>query len=402
MGLPLPQLRGLHVRLEGALTVDIEPFTISQRAGRARTGILQTSHGPVRTPAFMPVGTQASVKACHPAEVRASGADILLGNFYHLALSPGVELVERMGGLHRFMAWPGPILTDSGGYQLVSLAELVELDDYGVTFRSHRDGSRLQLTPEAVVAGQRRLGSDVIMALDQPVAYGVSPELAREATRRTHLWAERCRQVEVGASLLFGIVQGGFDPRPRRESAGRIAALGFDGLALGGLVLGEPAQVRQAAIDACVDELPEGLPRYVMGLGTDLDLLDAVGRGIDLFDCVLPTRLARTGVALTGQGRLPLRRARFREDGRPLEADCACPACADFSRAYLRHLYLAGEILAHRLLSLHNLQHLGDLMAAARGAIARGQLEVLVQERAQRLTGAGEPGDGPGPAPVPA
>ncbi|MGC1185578.1 MAG: tRNA guanosine(34) transglycosylase Tgt [Candidatus Dormiibacterota bacterium] len=363
-------------------------FSISARDGRARRGSLRTANGEVQTPAFMPVGTHATVKACSPEEVAQTGAEVLLCNFYHLSLRPGIGLIQELGGLHRFMGWSGSILTDSGGYQLVSLGELVELDDGGVTFRSPYDGATIELTPTGVVEGQMRLGSDVIMALDQPVPYGTPTELAEVATHRTHLWAERCRQVDTGSSLLFGIVQGGFEPRARALSAELIAGLGFDGIALGGLVLGEPPPVRHLAIDACVEHLPEQLPRYVMGLGTDIDLLEAITRGIDLFDCVLPTRLARTGTALTDRGRISLRQSRFRRDGRPLEEGCSCPACSSFSRAYLRHLYGAGEILAHRLISLHNLCHLGRLMGEVRQAIGEGQLQTLVGRR-RRLLGEG-------------
>ncbi len=360
-------------------------FNVLTRDGRARRGTLQTAHGQVETPAFMPVGTHAAVKACDPAEVTQSGAEMLLANFYHLSLRPGVDLITEMGGLHRFMGWSGSLLTDSGGYQLVSLGQLVELDDEGVTFRSPYDGDTIKLSPRSVVEGQLKLGSDVIMALDQPVPFGSSAPVAEEATRRTHLWAARCRQVDTGSSLLFGIIQGGFDVGRRAESAEVIANLGFDGAAIGGLVLGEPPQVRQPAIDACVGHLPDNLPRYLMGLGTDLDLLDAVSRGVDLFDCVLPTRLARTGTALTNRGRLSLRQARFRRDGEPLDGACKCPACAGFSRAYLRHLYLAGEILAHRLLSLHNLWHLGRLMAGARKAIEERQLQDFIERHRRGL-----------------
>ena len=361
-------------------------FTILARDGRARRGTLRTAHGEVQTPAFMPVGTHATVKACDPLEVAQAGAEMILANFYHLSLRPGVELIAEMGGLHQFMGWPGSILTDSGGYQLVSLGELVELDDTGVTFRSPYDGDTIQLTPKGVVEGQLKLGSDVIMVLDQPVPFGTSLQLAEIATRRTHRWAEQCRQTDTGSAMLFGIVQGGFELGLRAESAEVIAGLGFDGVALGGLVLGEPPQVRQPAIDACVQHLPEHLPRYVMGLGTDLDLLDSVARGVDLFDCVLPTRLARTGTVLTDRGRLSLRQARFRRDSRQLEPVCECPACSRFSRAYLRHLYVAGEILAHRLLSLHNLWHLSQLMAGTRLAIEVGGLQEFLESRRRQLS----------------
>ena len=342
----------------------------------------------------MPVGTHATVKACDPQEVAWAGAEMLLANFYHLALRPGVDLIAEMGGLHRFMGWTGSILTDSGGYQLVSLGELVELDDSGVTFRSPYDGDSIRLTPKGVVEGQLKLGSDVIMVLDQPVPFGTSPQQAVIAGQRTHLWAEQCRQTDTGQALLFGIVQGGFEIGPRAASAERIAGLGFDGVALGGLVLGEPPQVRQSAIDACIRNLPDHLPRYVMGLGTDLDLLDSVARGVDLFDCVLPTRLARTGTALGKGGRISLRQARFRRDPAQLESGCDCPACSRFSRAYLRHLYLSGEILAHRLLSLHNLRHLGRLMAGARQAIEAGRLLEFIDSRRRELTEEAPPWSG--------
>jgi queuine tRNA-ribosyltransferase len=337
----------------------------------------------------MPVGTHGSVKACHPDEVARSGADMLLANFYHLALRPGIELIEHLGGLHRFMGWSGSILTDSGGYQLVSLGHLVEFDDEGVTLRSPYDGSRIRLTPEQVVAGEVRLGVDVAMVLDQPVGFGASPERARDATRRTHLWAQRCRQVAAGSSLVFGIVQGGFEVESRRQSAALIGELGFDGVALGGLVLGEPGPVRFAAVAACVECLPERLPRYLMGLGSDLELLTAIAQGVDMFVCVGPTGVARPGVALTPGGRLALRRGRYRDDARPLEPGCQCPACQRFSRAYLRHLHLAGEILAHRMMSLHNLHHLGALMAEARAAIGAGELESMIAGRIRDLTEGG-------------
>jgi queuine tRNA-ribosyltransferase len=351
-------------------------LSIAAGDGAARTGTLRTAHGSVRLPAFMPVGTHAAVKACHPAEVRDCGADIILCNAYHLALRPGADLVEGLGGLHGLMRWDGPILTDSGGYQLVSLDGVASLDDEGATFVSPYDGSRLRVTPEEAVGLQARLGADVIMCLDHPVAYGAADAAAAEATARTHRWAERCRRAHPGRDrhLLFGIAQGGFDAAARRRSAEIVAGLDFDGVAIGGLALGEPPPVMEAMAAAALEHLPEGLPRYVMGLGTDAELLAMVGAGVDMFDCVLPTRLARNGTALTCGGRLPLRRAVRRDDPRPLEEGCPCPACAGgFSRAYLRHLFAAGEILAHRLLSLHNLTHLGGLMAGARAAIAQGR-----------------------------
>ncbi|HVD03787.1 MAG TPA: tRNA guanosine(34) transglycosylase Tgt [Candidatus Dormibacteraeota bacterium] len=363
-------------------------FTVLQREGSARRGALRTAHGLVQTPAFMPVGTHATVKACHPDEVAATGAEMILGNFYHLSLRPGLDLIAKMGGLHSFMSWPGSILTDSGGYQMVSLSRLLEFDDEGVTFRSPYDGGKVRMTPESVIAGQVRIGVDVAMALDHPSAFGAAEEQIRDATRRTHLWAARCREVASGPTLVFGIVQGGFEPALRRASAATVARMGFDGLAIGGLVLGEPAPIRHAAIEACVDAVPEGLPRYLMGLGSDVELLDAVTQGIDMFDCVLPTRLARTGTAMTRHGRLVLRRSVFRDDDRPLEVGCDCPACARFSRAYLRHLYQSGEILGHRMVSLHNLHHLGRLMAEVRVALETGAFpEVVARRRADLAVG---------------
>lgn len=348
------------------------PLRIEHRDGTARSGVLHTAHGDVRTPAFMPVGTHATVKACTPQEVRNTGADILLCNGYHLVLRPGVELVERAGGLHKWMRWDGPILTDSGGFQLVSLTDVARIDEDGATFVSPYDGTRARITPEDAVAAQGRLGADVVMCLDHPVAYGASPELTREATERTHRWAERCRRAHPGEGhLLFGITQGGFDPTLRADSARHVAGLGFDGLAIGGLALGEPPPVMQAMAEAALEHIPDEAPRYVMGLGTDAELLAMVALGIDMFDCVLPTRLARNGTALTAGGRLSLRQAQHREDLRPLEAGCPCPACeGGYTRSYLRHLFQAGEILAHRLVSLHNLTHLGTLMAGTRQAIA--------------------------------
>jgi queuine tRNA-ribosyltransferase len=370
---------------------------ITARDGAARTATLHTAHGDIRTPAFMPVGTHATVKACLPDEVRATGADVLLCNGYHLVLRPGVELVEQAGGLHRFMGWDGPILTDSGGYQLVSLQDVTGIDDSGATFVSPYDGTRLRMSPEEAVSAQARLGADIVMCLDHPVAFGASPALTAEATARTLRWAERCRAVHPGEGhLLFGIAQGGFDPALRGDSARAVAGLGFDGMAIGGLALGEPPPIMEAMARAAVEELPDDLPRYVMGLGTDAQLLAMVALGIDMFDCVLPTRLARNGTALTAGGRLSLRQSRHRADLRPLEDGCPCAACAGgFGRAYLRHLFACGEILAHRLVSLHNLTHLGRLMAEARQAISDGRFRGF---RREVLAGLAAGVDAPGAA----
>ncbi|MFN2452428.1 MAG: tRNA guanosine(34) transglycosylase Tgt [Candidatus Dormibacteria bacterium] len=362
-------------------------LAIAARDGAARAGTVTTAHGAFTTPAFMPVGTHATVKSLDPTEVRACGAEILLCNGYHLMLRPGVELVERAGGLHRFMGWDGPILTDSGGYQLVSLEDRAVVEDDGAVFVSPYDGTRLRVRPEDAVAAQSRLGSDIIMCLDHPVAYGASAARTEEATARTHRWAERCRAAHPapGRQLLFGIAQGGFDPQLRAASARLVAGLDFDGMAIGGLALGEPVAVMAAMAEVSVAELPERLPRYVMGLGTDNELLTMVGLGIDMFDCVVPTRLARNAVALTRAGRLSLKQAAWRDDLRPVEEGCPCSCCRRFSRAYLRHLFGAGEILAHRLVSIHNLTHLAQLMAEAREAIVMGRFADHRAEVAERL-----------------
>ena len=366
--------------------------------GAARAGRLTTAHGVVRTPAFMPVGTHATVKALDPTEIHATGADILLCNAYHLALRPGVDLVERMGGLHTFMQWDGPILTDSGGYQLVSLRHVARIDDDGADFVSPYDGTRRWITPETAIGNQARLGADIIMCLDHPVAYGTDDAGVREATARTHAWARRCREAHPGEGrLLFGIAQGGFDTDLRRESAATIAAMDFDGVAIGGLAVGEPVEVMEAMTAASVSQLPEDGARYFMGLGTDAELLAMIGLGVDMFDCVVPTRLARTATAMTPEGRLSLVRSDVREDVRPIDEECPCSTCRRFSRAYLRHLFKAGEILGHRLVSLHNVTHLSRLMAGAREAIEAGRFAAYRAEVEARLrlrpeqTGAAEP-----------
>ncbi len=361
-------------------------FVVGVCDAAARTGTLTTAHGTVRTPAFMPVGTHATVKALHPDEVRATGVDILLCNAYHLALRPGIDLIERAGGLHRFMGWDHPILTDSGGYQLVSLVEVATVDDDGAVFVSPYDGSRLRVTPEEAVRNQARLGADVVMCLDHPVAHGTAPDVAAEATERTHRWAERCRAAHPGEGrLLFGIAQGGFDSEARGDSARFMSALDFDGVAIGGLSVGEPVETMLAMTAASVAELAADRPRYFMGLGTDSELLAAVGLGVDMFDCVVPTRLARNGSAMTPDGRLSLRNAAARDELGPIDPDCPCAACAGFSRAYLRHLFQSGEILAHRLVSLHNITHLARLMDGARSAIREGRFTEFRAERDGRL-----------------
>jgi queuine tRNA-ribosyltransferase len=355
--------------------------------GAARAGTLRTAHGDVPTPAFMPVGTKATVKSLHPDEVRSQGAAILLGNAYHLHFRPGEETIEELGGLHRFMGWDGPILTDSGGFQVFSLRDtLLASDDDGVTFRSVYDGAEERFTPELAANIQRRLGSDVAMCLDVVPPAGVPRDMLEDAVRRTTLWAARQRDAPRAAGQLrFGINQGGADRELRRRSVEEIAGLDFDGNAIGGLAIGEDRELMFELTEEAAELLPADRPRYFMGIGDPEGVLRVLAAGVDMFDCVLPTRTARTGSALTWEGRLNLRNARFARDPRPLDDACACPACERFSRAYIRHLVNQEELLGPRLLSLHNLRFLLDLTAGARAAIVRGELSPYVQESLARL-----------------
>ena len=364
-------------------------FRVHATDGEARAGVLVTAHGNIKTPAFMPVGTKGTVKALHPDEVRAVGADVILGNAYHLHFRPGERLVEELGGLHAFSGWSGPILTDSGGFQVFSLRDTIAtLDDDGVTFRSVYDGSEDRFTPEGAAEIQRRLGSDIAMCLDVCLpAEAPSVELER-AVRLTTQWAER--QVDAPRApgqLRFGISQGATDDELRRRSIAEITALGFDGFALGGLAVGESVDEMLECVGWAAPLLPVDSPRYFMGIGDPRGILEVVSRGIDLFDCVLPTRTARTGSALTWEGRLNLKNAIHRKDPRPLDEECGCPACERFSRAYLRHLVTQGEILGLRLLSLHNLRFVLDLTARARAAIERGTFSTFRDDALARLAG---------------
>jgi queuine tRNA-ribosyltransferase len=354
-------------------------FELLAQDGAARRGRLHTAHGTVETPAFMPVGTQATVKATTPDVLRASGAEIVLANTYHLMLRPGAERVAHLGGLHRFMAWPGPILTDSGGYQVMSLAARRTIDEDGVTFASHLDGERHRLTPERAVQIQDLLDATVTMVLDECTPYPIAPEEAASSMRRSMRWAERCKAAFRGRPGygLFGIVQGSVDPDLRLESAARLVEIGFDGYAIGGLAVGEGQALMLETTALTAAALPADRPRYLMGVGKPADLIGAIARGIDLFDCVLPTRSGRTAQAWTGAGPLNLRNQRHADDPGPLEAGCACPACRDFSRAYLHHLIKAGEILGAMLLTWHNLYFYQALMAEARAAIAAGRFATL-------------------------
>ena len=352
-------------------------FGVTATDGRARRGRLDTAHGTIETPAFMPVGTAATVKAMLPASVRATGAQVLLGNTYHLMVRPGADRIAGLGGLHRFMGWDGPILTDSGGYQVMSLAGLRRIGEDGVTFRSHVDGSRHHLSPEASIRIQEQLGADITMAFDECTPWPVDETGAASSMRLSMRWAERSRRAfcDREGRGLFGIVQGSVYPELREESARTLVGIGFDGYAVGGLAVGEGRDAMLRVLDGTVPLLPQDRPRYLMGVGKPRDLVDGVLHGIDMFDCVLPTRSGRNGQAFTRHGPANLRNRRFLDDPRPLDDACACPACTGFSRAYLAHLVRAGEILGAMLLSWHNLHYYQELMGGIRDAIARRQLE---------------------------
>ncbi len=351
-------------------------FTLGPCDGRARTGTLATAHGLVETPIFMPVGTQGTVKSLSPVDLHDIRAQIILGNTYHLYLRPGDDLVARLGGLHRFMGWDGPILTDSGGFQVFSLSGLRRISEEGVTFASHIDGSRHLFSPEKVMSIQQNLGSDIMMVLDECVPYGADRAYTEKSLSLTTRWARRCRTAHPagkGGQLLFGIVQGGFFQDLRAQSAAEIMDIGFDGYALGGLSVGESRPEMYDILDAATPLLPEDKPRYLMGVGAPRDLLAGMAAGIDMFDCVLPTRNARNGTLFTTLGKVNIKRAEYREDDSPLDPTCPCYACRTFSKAYLRHLYIAKELLSYRLNTLHNLTFFMRLMEDARAAIREGR-----------------------------
>ncbi|HZB92044.1 MAG TPA: tRNA guanosine(34) transglycosylase Tgt [Stellaceae bacterium] len=361
-------------------------FTLLARDGAARRGRMATAHGSVETPAFMPVGTAATVKAMRPEDVAATGAGIILGNTYHLMLRPGAERIAELGGLHRFMNWPRAILTDSGGFQVMSLAKLREIDESGVTFRSHLDGSRFRLTPERSMEIQHLLGADITMAFDECTPFPAEEAEARASMELSRRWAERSKAAfrPRRGHALFGIVQGSVYPELRLSSAAALGTIGFDGYAIGGLAVGEGQERMFGVLDTTVPALPEQRPRYLMGVGKPDDLIGAVRRGIDLFDCVLPTRSGRTAQAFTRRGTVNLRNARHGGDPRPLDPDCACATCSQYSRAYLHHLVRAEEILAPMLLTAHNLRYYQDLMAELRGAIEAGRFEAVAAALAAR------------------
>jgi queuine tRNA-ribosyltransferase len=356
------------------------------QVGRARAGVFHTPHGDIPTPVFAPVGTAATVKGVPPRDLKELGATLVLSNTYHLYLRPGDELIARMGGLHQFMGWDGPMLTDSGGFQVFSLQDLRKVDDGGVTFRSHLDGSTHRFTPEKVMSIEENLGADIAMVLDE-CAPPAQREYNEQALRRTHLWAERCQNAHTRSDqALFGIVQGGIFPDLREQSARFLIDLDFPGYAVGGLAVGETKDQMHSVLDLTDQLLPENKPRYLMGVGTAEDFFEAVARGIDIFDCVLPTRLARHGAAFTHSGRMNLRNLSLSEDHAPIEEGCACYACQHFTRGYIRHLMVSKEILGLYLASIHNLHFLLDTMRKIRESILDGTFETLKAEMLAQLT----------------
>jgi queuine tRNA-ribosyltransferase len=354
-------------------------FNLLATDGQARAGLIHTPHGEIPTPAFMPVGTQATVKAMTPRDLHDVGASIVLGNTYHLYLRPGDELIAELGGLHKFMGWDGPILTDSGGYQVFSLAQRRKVGSDGVTFRSHIDGSEHCFTPEKVIAIQENLGADIIVCLDE-CAPADDYDYNVQALNRTHTWAQRCKAAKTRANqALFGVVQGGVFPDLREQSARFLTGVGFDGYAIGGLSVGETKEQMHAALEIVTPILPTDQPRYLMGVGTPEDLVECVARGVDMFVCVLPTRTARNGSALTRTGRINLRNARFADDAQPIEPGCTCYTCTHFSRAYVRHLTTTNEILGHHLLTVHNLHLLLTIAREMREAVLEGRFQTYRQ-----------------------
>ena len=356
-------------------------FSLSSIDGAARCGKLETAHGVINTPAFMPVGTAATVKAMLPESVKATGAEIILGNTYHLMLRPGAKRIEEFGGLHDFMSWPGPILTDSGGYQVMSLATLRKIDEDGVRFRSHIDGSYHKLTPESSIEIQRSLDADITMAFDECTPYSVTEIIAEESMLMSMRWAARSKKAfkQKKGYGLFGIVQGSTFEKLRLNSVDALTEIGFDGYAIGGLAVGEGHQEMTRILDITASVLPENKPRYLMGVGKPIDLVAGVMRGVDMFDCVLPTRSGRTGQAFTRNGQVNIRNARHSADPRPLDELCECPACNGFSRGYLHHLVKSGEILGAMLLTWHNLHYYQELMNGLRQAISINKLDNFVQ-----------------------
>lgn len=357
-------------------------FSLNATDGKARTGVISTPRGEIRTPAFMPVGTAATVKAMMPESVAATGADILLGNTYHLMLRPTAERIDALGGLHRFMNWDKPILTDSGGFQVMSLASLRKLTEDGVTFKSHIDGSKHMLSPERSMEIQRLLGSDIVMCFDECPALPADRRRIEESMRLSMRWAQRSRDAfgDRPGYALFGIQQGGLEEDLRAESAAELTKIGFEGYAIGGLAVGEGQEAMFGCLDYAPDQLPQDKPRYLMGVGKPDDIVGAVKRGVDMMDCVLPSRSGRTGQAFTRHGVVNIKNARHADDPRPLDEDCTCPACRNYSRAYLHHVYRAQEMISGMLLTWHNLHYYQEIMAGMRGAIAEGRFDAWEEE----------------------
>ncbi len=355
-------------------------FQVSNQDGTARAGKLDTPHGNILTPIFMPVGTLGTVKAAAPEELKALGTQILLGNTYHLHLRPGDELIHKLGGLHRFMNWDGPILTDSGGFQVFSLAKLLKREEEGVVFRSHIDGRKVKLTPESSIAIQQNLGSTIMMCFDECLELPAEREKVQRSLELTSRWATRCKDARTTDQALFGIIQGGGEEGLREESLQQLQEIGFDGYSIGGLSVGESNEEMYRVTRHIAPRMPSDLPRYLMGVGEPRDLLEGVEAGVDMFDCVLPTRNARNGSLFTSHGKISIKQARFREDSKPLDPECQCNTCQHYSRAYLRHLYLSGEILGMRLNTLHNLHFFLNLMKNARNAILENRFAAFKKE----------------------
>ncbi len=369
-------------------------FDLAATDGKARTGTIHTPRGDIRTPAFMPVGTVATVKAMMPENVRETGADILLGNTYHLMLRPTAERIDNLGGLHKFMNWDRPILTDSGGFQVMSLSDLRKMSEKGVTFKSHIDGSKHEITPERSMEIQRLLGSDIVMCFDECTPHPAPEDVALKSMQMSMRWAARSREAfgDRPGHALFGIQQGSVFKDQRQESAEALKAIGFEGYAVGGLAVGEGQEAMFEVLDYAPDMLPSDKPRYLMGVGKPDDLVGGVARGIDMFDCVLPSRSGRTGQIFTRLGVLNIKNARHRDDPRPLDENCACPACRNYSRAYLHHVFKAQEIISSMLMTWHNLQYYQDLMSGMRAAIAAGTFEAFQADfHATRAQGDIEP-----------
>ncbi len=349
-------------------------FELFNKDGNARRGRLKTAHGDIETPAFMPVGTQATVKTLSTDELAQTGSQIILGNTYHLYLRPGHKLIEKLGGLHRFMNWDKPILTDSGGYQVFSLKGLTKVTEEGVSFQSHLDGSSRFITPELAIEIQQSLGSDIMMCFDEPPPYPSSREDIKTAMERTTRWEERCKKAKSSdTQALFGITQGGTEADLREESARQIIGIGFDGYAIGGLSVGESMSLMLEMTEVTTAVLPEEKPRYLMGVGTPEDIVQAVARGVDMFDCVMPTRNGRNGALFTSSGKINIKNSRYREDESPIDKNCNCQVCKNYSRAYLRHLFTANEMLGLRLNSLHNVAFYQNLMQNIRDSISKGE-----------------------------